>query len=285
LNTTRNHKSSIFAGYFSDAKKLIELYNAIEGTDYPEDTQVEINTLEDALFRNKINDISFMLDDKLIVLIEQQSSINENMPLRLLMYIGRIYEKIIDPKSIYARTLIKIPKPEFIVLYNGIDSFPEQRTLKLSDAFKDVFTKELLELSVTVYNVNSGCNVDILARCTPLNDYTTFIARIRENEAKGMFIDDAIVESIHYCIANGIMANYLKDHSSEVRNMLFTEYNLEDDKQVSYEEGMTAGMQQGMKQGMQQGKIADALAMKADGMEPTRIAKYTKLSLEDIEKL
>jgi hypothetical protein len=161
-NATRNHKSSVFTGYFSDAKKLIELYNAIEGTDYPEDTRVEINTLEDALFRNQINDISFTMDGKLIVLIEQQSTINENMPLRLLMYIGRVYEKLVDKKGIYARKLLRIPKPEFIVIYNGKDEYPEQKQLKLSSAFENAVAKELLELTVTVYNVNSGYNTKIL---------------------------------------------------------------------------------------------------------------------------
>ena len=71
-NATRNNKNSIFTSYFNDTKKLIELYNAIENTDYPEDTHVEINTLSNAIFRKQNNDISFTLDDKLIILIEHQ---------------------------------------------------------------------------------------------------------------------------------------------------------------------------------------------------------------------
>jgi hypothetical protein len=273
----RNHKDSVFTGYFNDAKKLIELYNAIEGTNYPEDTEVEINTLEDVLFRNKINDISFVLDGKIVILIEAQSSINENMPLRLLMYIGRVYEKIVDKKSIYNRKLIKLPKPEFIVLYNGKDDFPEQRQLKLSDAFENVATKGLLELCVTVYNVNSGYNDDILAHCKPLNDYASFIAKIRECEAKGLSFDEAVVASIDYCIDHGIMQEYLKSNSSEVRNMLFTEYNLEDDKQVSYEEGKVDGMAKG--------KLDDARVMKDKGYPVADIVEITGLSPEQIQAL
>jgi hypothetical protein len=138
LGATRNNKDSLFAGYFNDAKKLIELYNAIEGTNYPEDTQVEITTLQNVLFRKKNNDLSFILDGKLVVLVEIQSSINENMPLRLLEYVGRSYEKIVDRRSIYSRALVKIPKPEFIVLYNGNDRYADQQQLKLSDDFEDV---------------------------------------------------------------------------------------------------------------------------------------------------
>jgi predicted transposase YdaD len=229
------------------------------------------------LFRKRINDISFTLDGKLIVLIESQSSINENMPLRLLLYISRVYEKIIDKRSIYHRALFRIPKPEFIVLYNGKESFPEQRQLRLSDAFENAETKELLELTVTVYNVNSGYNSEILERCEPLNDYTTFITRIRENEKNGIPFDDAVVESINYCIENGIMAGYLKTHGSEVVNMLFTEYNLEDDKQVSFEEGKA--------EGEAKAKMDAAHAMKAKGLSIADIAEITSLSIEDIQNL
>jgi hypothetical protein len=34
---------------------------------------------------------------------------------------------------------IKIPKPEFIVLYNGVDKHPKEKILKLSDAFEVVY--------------------------------------------------------------------------------------------------------------------------------------------------
>jgi hypothetical protein len=81
-NTNRKYRSSVFASYFSDAGKLIETYNAIEGKNYPADTEVMINTLEDALFMERINDISFLLGGKLAVLIEHQASVSRNLPLR-----------------------------------------------------------------------------------------------------------------------------------------------------------------------------------------------------------
>ncbi|MDR0516014.1 MAG: Rpn family recombination-promoting nuclease/putative transposase [Fibromonadaceae bacterium] len=103
----RKYKASVFASLFSDKKRLLELYNAIEGTSYKDPNIISINTLEGVLFQDRMNDISFTIGNKVVVLIEHQSSINENMPLRFLIYISKVYEKIIDDKSIYKRDLIK----------------------------------------------------------------------------------------------------------------------------------------------------------------------------------
>jgi hypothetical protein len=92
----RNHKSSVFTSLFGDKERLLELYNAIEGTSHKDTSIIDINTLPNVLFLNQQNDISFTIGEKVVVLIEHQSSINENMPMRLLMYIGRVYEKIVE---------------------------------------------------------------------------------------------------------------------------------------------------------------------------------------------
>ncbi|MCL2212135.1 MAG: Rpn family recombination-promoting nuclease/putative transposase [Treponema sp.] len=118
LNVKRNHKNSVFSVLFGTPDVLRELYSAIEGIEIPKDAIVDINTLSEALFMRQINDLSFTIDNRIVVLIEHQSTVNENVPLRLLMYIARVYEKIIDRDKLYQRKLEKIPTPEFIVLYN-----------------------------------------------------------------------------------------------------------------------------------------------------------------------
>ena len=153
LQANREYKDSVFTRLFSNTENLIELYNAIEGTNYGEDTEIEINTLEDVLFMDRINDISFTINGKFVILVEHQTTVNQNMPLRFLMYVARLYEKITDNRSVYKEKLIKIPTPEFIVLYNGKDDIPEEQIMKLSDAFieKDDIK---LELKVKVININ-----------------------------------------------------------------------------------------------------------------------------------
>jgi hypothetical protein len=92
---------------------LRAIYCALEGVSLPEDVPVTINTLEDVLFKDRMNDISFEIGGKLVILIEHQSTVNPNMALRLLMYVARVYEKIVEGKSIFTSKKIPIPRPEF----------------------------------------------------------------------------------------------------------------------------------------------------------------------------
>jgi hypothetical protein len=101
VNVNKEYKDSLFSRLFSNPVVLRELYSAIAGIDLPPDISIDINTLSDVLIRGQINDISFTIGDRLVVLIEHQSTINNNMPLRLLMYITNVYERIIDRRKTY----------------------------------------------------------------------------------------------------------------------------------------------------------------------------------------
>ena len=90
MNTNKNYKASLFSLLFSNEAILRELYCALEGVSLPADAQITINTLSDVLFMDRINDISFEIGDRLVILIEHQASINPNMAIRLLIYIARI---------------------------------------------------------------------------------------------------------------------------------------------------------------------------------------------------
>ena len=224
-NPNQKHRDSVFSLLFSDPAILRELYSAIEGIILPLDIPVSINTLSDVLYRKQINDISFTIDNRLVVLIEHQSSINENMPLRLLEYIGRVYEKIIDRLKVYKTKLVKIPRPEFIVLYNGVEPYPDHKEMRLSEAFKDtsdlkaaVNDGKSLELVVQVYNINSGHNPELLKRSETLGNYSSFIGKIREYKGSGSNLDEAMKTAIKYCIEHGILKLFLEENSSETPN-------------------------------------------------------------------
>ncbi|MDR0476154.1 MAG: Rpn family recombination-promoting nuclease/putative transposase, partial [Treponema sp.] len=124
MGANTKYKDSVFSFLFSDPDLLRELYCALEGVTLPSDLPVTINTLRDVLFMDRINDISFEIGGKLVILIEHQSTINPNMALRLLMYIARVYEKIIGNRNVYNSRLISVPRPEFFVLYNGTAPYP-----------------------------------------------------------------------------------------------------------------------------------------------------------------
>ena len=123
-NSNRKYKDGVFTKLFHDKEKIIELYNALEGTEYDESTMVEIKTLENVLYGLYKNDMAFVIDNKFVVLVEHQSTICNNMPLRMLLYLSRVYERTVDIGTVYCMKQIKIPCPELYVLYNGVDEYP-----------------------------------------------------------------------------------------------------------------------------------------------------------------
>jgi predicted transposase/invertase (TIGR01784 family) len=281
MKLNAKYKSTVFTALFSDKANLLELYNAIKGSNYDDATKITIKTLRDIFFMDKINDIAFILDNTLILLIEHQSTINLNMPLRFLLYMARLYEKVVSPKTIYRENRIKIPKPQFIVLYNGAKDIPDEEVLKLSDAFKDLEDGEnpMLDLTVTVYNVNQGHNEEILKKSENLRGYARLVSLMRE-AVKKLPRKEAVKEVIRYCINNQILSKFIAEHASEVENMLLTEWNWNDAKEVWQEEADQRGYERGQEETQQKA----ARKFKEMGMPVEQIAAGMGLSVEEIEK-
>ncbi|MGI5057162.1 Rpn family recombination-promoting nuclease/putative transposase [Treponema socranskii] len=170
MNTSnRKYKDSVFVDLFSEDEKakenFLSLYNALHGTNPPLSSPVENIRLDNVMYMNIINDVSCPVDGKISVLAEHQSTINENMPLRFLEYIARLYEKLQAPTDRYLRKPSKIPAPEFYAFYNGIEDYPETTVLKLSDAFITKPEQMPLELTVQVLNINTDkANTDIVVQ-------------------------------------------------------------------------------------------------------------------------
>ncbi|MFP3043782.1 hypothetical protein LQZ19_18375 [Treponema primitia] len=208
-------------------------------------------------------------------MIEHQSTLNWNMPLRFLSYIARVYEKIVERRALYKTALVKIPKPEFIVLYNGLVEAPEKRELRLSDAFigLEAGEKTSLDLIIRVYNINYGQNTELLRRSESLAGYAQFVAKVRENET-AMPLEQAVTEAVRYCIKNRILVRFLEEHGGEVVNMLFGEWDWDEAKEAWQEEAREEGEQKGraetlnevlelLKQGYRAEEIEAKLSFKA----------------------
>jgi hypothetical protein len=249
----REHKSSVFTDLFGEKNNLLELYNAVSGKKKKKNTKIEIVTLPDVLYGEQVNDIAFVIENRLVVLIEHQSSINNNMPLRLLIYMAREYELLTKSKDIYRERLIKIPTPEFIVLYNGKRKFPDYKEMRLSDAFKFQNDERFLELVVKVYNINKGRNVEMANKSPVLESYEAFIADIKENLRRRMKLPAAVKAAIKSCLSKNILVSYLQRNGSEVENMLLTEWKHEDALVVRYEEGVEDGIAKGKARGRAEG--------------------------------
>jgi len=292
MGANTKYKDSVFSFLFSDPDLLRELYCALEGVALPPDVPVTINTLQDVLFMDRVNDISFEIGGKLVILIEHQSTINPNMAFRLLMYIARVYEKIVDVKKTYATKPVRLPRPEFFVLYNGASPCPDEQTLKLSEAFEraaslGIPVKEApsLELVARVININQGRNGEIVRRCKTLNGYCAFIGKVREYEREGHSLEEAIRKAATYCRDHDILKEFLEKNASEVINMLLTEWNWDDAKQVWYEEGMEDGLEKGREEGKEEGKEEIARNALAEGASIEFVRKITGLDMETLKTL
>ena len=287
----RNHKDSVFVDLFANdiyaKENFISLYNALHKTNLdPKTTEVKPVMLENVLYMSYYNDISMLVDGKIVVLIEHQSTVNQNMPFRFLEYISRIYEKITSEEDRFGKKLIKLPIPEFYVFYNGVENYPSESELKLSDAF--LIPKEkhnlknndfTLEITAKIININSEKDNPILHQCEPLKQYSDFIKEVRNCMKEN--IENPFTTAINRSIKNGVLSEYLKRKSTEVHNMLFGEYDYETDIRVQRREAF----EDGVAEGVEQNKIETAKNLIHKNIPLETIAECTGLPLEKVQEL
>ena len=260
-NVQRSYKDTIFRMLFKDKENLLSLYNALNETDYTDVNRLEVSTLENAVYMNYKNDVSFVFEHELM-LYEHQSTVNQNMPLRDLFYVTSILQKRISTKNLYSSKQVMIPSPRFVVFYNGTDYQPERRILRLSDAYEKKQETPELELTITVYNINRGCNEDIMDACKTLKEYAMYVEQVR-NYAKQMSLAEAVEKAVDECIAEGILSDFLRQNRAEVIMLSIFEYDEElhfktlrdEGYESGYAEGHESGFTEGHEAGMEQGEI------------------------------
>ena len=249
VTVNREYKSTVFAQLFKDKKKLLSLYNALNNSNYTDDDDLEIVTLENAIYMSMKNDLAFLLDCKLH-LYEHQSTPNPNMPLRDLFYVSKEYEKLINKKSLYSKNIIKIPAPRFIVFYNGMESQPERMELKLSDLYQIAEPEPMLELKVIMLNINDGNNEDLKKSCKVLKEYMQYVNRVRKYVYEyEMKLEDAVERAVTECIRENILKDFLIENRAEVIAMSIFEFDEEREMKLIREEEYQSGLEDGIKKG------------------------------------
>lgn len=224
-NVVRNYKDTVFRMLFSDKKRLLELYNALNGTSYDNPDELKITTFDNAVYMSFKNDISFIFQS-FITLYEHQSTFSPNMPLRDLIYISRQYEKYIVDESIYSSKTVTIPTPKFVVFYNGLKDKHEEMTLSLSDSYEVKVDNPDLELKVRMININPGYNGKLMETCRTLDEYCKYVESVRKH-AEVMAIEEAVECAVKECIKENILADFLKGQRAEVVAMSIFEYDEE----------------------------------------------------------
>ncbi|SFD00163.1 hypothetical protein [Butyrivibrio sp. YAB3001] len=259
----KNHKDTVFRMLYSDKRRLLELYNAINKTNYTNLDDLTIRTLNGNTFLGMKNDVSFILDYE-INLYEHNSTPCPNIPLRDLFYIASSYKKLFKISDTYKTTQLKIQTPRFFVFYNGTTPLPDSFEYRLSDMFIKPVTPPSMELVVTVLNVNEGRNKQLMESCETLRGYSIFVSKVRKytheqiiihgkdeyQKHKKALIEKAVTKAIDECISENVLKEFFTANKQEAIDMSTLECTAEDYYHVVADENLEKGIEIGQSQGI-----------------------------------
>jgi hypothetical protein len=292
-NINAKYKDRLFTILFGRSENkawALELYNAMNGSHYDNLDDIEVTTMEDALYMGMKNDASYILNEYMNI-YEQQSTFNPNMPIRQLMYAGKLYDKYINAHdlNIYGSKVLHLPIPKLVVFYNGTDKdVEEERILYLSNAFKDGDKKGEADITarVRMLNINAGYNGKLLEACKPLGEYSWLIDRIRyyKKEHK-LEIEEAVDRAIDEMPENSVILPFLIGHRAEVKMSCLTEYD--EAKTMAYlrREALEEGHENGLREGLIAKSKEIILKKVKKGMALEAIASDMEENVEDIKEL
>lgn len=280
IKVNREHKDRVFRLIFggNDKSWTLSLYNAVNGSDYTNPDDITITTIEDALYLNMKNDVSFLIADTMNM-YEHQSTYNPNMPLRMFLYAGMVYSAFSEDLNTYSDRLQKIPAPRLIVFYNGKKELNDEVVLRLSDAFPEGMKGDV-EVNVHMLNINYGNNEELMKRCRPLSDYSNFISNVRILKLKGNEMADAVHLAIGALSDDSPIKAYLQKMEAEVLKSCITEYDEQKVMDKFREEYIAEGLQQGRSE---QARFTNT-QLKSLGMDISQRSKVLGLSEQQLRK-
>ena len=273
----REFKDSIFVDLLTYREENIRQVCKALG-EKVEDESIELLKLENTVYTGLQNDVSCLIGKRLMMLIEHQSTINPNMPMRCFQYAGRLYENIIPKQEKYSTKVHLYPNPECYTFYNGDAPYPERCELRLSDLFKDKSRPPAVELIVKVFNINYSENNEFLKDCPVLYEYALFVDQVKKNKKDGRKGYD---RAVNWALKNGILEEYLNMRCRVLSNMLISEYDPELHMKVRVEEGK----EEGREEGKEEKKLELARSFRDLGVAIDKIMQATGLSKEEIESL
>ena len=253
----REYKSDVFSMLLEDKKNALEVYNALNNTDYKDPEEVEIVKLEKGVSLTIRNDASFIIDMN-ISFYEHQSTYSENLALRNLIYLANTLENWLkeNKRDLFGSRQIKIPTPYFVVFYNGLQKRPEYEEMRLSKSFYHETENPQLELICRIYNINPEQNKTIKEKSQVLDGYTCFVEKVRYYQNQKRNLDEAVELAIEDCIREHILEEFFRERRDEVKKMTHLDYTWEEREKMirkeEYEMGVEFGLERGMQQGIEQ---------------------------------
>ncbi len=251
----RKYKNNLFVYLFTKIKKYaLSLYNAVNQSNYTNEEDLQFKLLEDVLFIEMKNDVSFLFDGALN-LYEHQSTFSYNLPLRGLFYLADLYRKLIPMERLYRKKRISIPTPKYVVFYNGPveDMKVDRLEMKLSDAFDVPDESRGFEWTATVLNINPGFNEELFGQCEILREYARFVEVVKRN-TETMDINIAMVAAIDECLKEGILVDFLQEYGKEMEQMSWGIYDTERILQIQHEEALEDAREEALAEGIERGR-------------------------------
>ena len=253
----RNIKDSVFCDLFGRPEYLIQLYRAL----HPEDTDTQqedltIVTLSRIIVREMYNDLGFLAGNRLMVLVEAQSTWSENIVVRFLMYLGETYRRYIEKNELdlYTTKKVELPRPELYVVYTGDrKKRPEKISLK-----KDFFGENISCVEVEAKVIYDSRQGDIL------NQFITFSKVF--DRMRRQYPDDmrkAVQETIRICKEKKVLAAYLE--GEEAATVMFTFADQEREFSRALRKEREAGVAEGEARGEARGEAIGEARGRAEG--------------------
>ncbi len=289
VTINRENKDRLFNFIFGrkeNQKWTLQLYNAVNHSNYRKPDEIKFNTLDNFLYVSMKNDTSFIFAG-CMNLFEHQSTYNPNMPLRLMQYIAQLYDRYIAENKLdkYGKTLIELPVPRLVVFYNGEDSIQDEVTLRLSDSFDERLRKKSdIEVTVKMLNINAGHNKELMGACKPLSEYSWFVERIKQNNITNS-LEDSVTLAIQAMPDSFEIKAFLKAHMAEVNNMLQMEYQEKNAKDLIAKANFKKGKEEGKKEGADKHLIQQICKKLSKGKDADTIADELEEELSVVQEI
>ena len=277
----RNVKDTVFTNLFSDMKYLLQLYRCL----HPEDTDITAEqitnvTLKPVMTNSIYNDLGFMVEDRLVLLVEAQSTWTENIVVRSLLYLAQTYQDYLQdrnhPQSVYSTKKINIPRPEFYMIYTG-ESPKQKKILSLQDEFFDG-QESGIEIKVNV--LYDGQDGDILYQ------YVAFTKVVNEVVQRSGRTQSAAEEIIRICKSRDILKEYLESREKEVFDIMIELFNDEQIQKSYLESERYKAKTEGRTEGRMEERISLVKKLLKGGIGTVNdIAELTDLPVETVKRI
>ena len=222
VKVKRTAKNSVFLDLFQDKKNLLKLYKTL----HPEDTEatediLDIVTIDNVLTDNLYNDLGIMVgNDRLLLLLEAQSSWSVNILIRILLYLAQSYHEYFKRtgQSLYKSKKVKMPKPELYVIYTG-NKGSKPDIISLSHDFFDGVDIDVEVKAKVIYESDKD---DII------NQYIIFCKVFNEQTKKYGMTQKAVTETVSICKNRNILREYLFKREKEVVTIMMSLFDEEE---------------------------------------------------------